>query len=47
MRSFLQKNMTLYTKIFEWPIENDESDPIVNEPNTSKHMSDTNELAGP
>ena len=36
--------MVIYKKTFEWTKKND---PIGNEPTTSNHKSNTNELAGP
>ena len=43
---FFKKNLAIYKKIFEWTKENDEYDPIGNEPTISNHMSNKNELAG-
>jgi len=37
----------MFKKIFEWTKENDEYDPIGNEPTTSNHLSNKNELAEP
>ena len=42
--SFFKKNLVIYKKIFEWTKKND---PIGNEPTTSNHKSNKNELAGP
>ena len=44
---FFKKNLAIYKKIFEWTKENDEYDPIGNEPTISNHMGNKNELAGP
>ena len=44
--SFFKKNLVVYKKIFEWTEKNVESDLMVNEPSTSNHSSNTNELAG-
>ena len=42
--SFFKKNLVIYKKIFEWTKNND---PIGDEPTTSNHKSNKNELAGP
>ena len=44
--SFFKKNLVVYKKIFEWTKKNVESDLMVNEPSSSNHSSNTNELAG-
>ena len=44
---FFKKKLAIYKKIFEWTKENDEYDPIGNEPTISNHMGNKNELAGP